>query len=195
VFDVLARLEISAVKFWDNSEKASSDQATAQLRHGGAGPEPVPTALNSENYLWQKLDRHLSVHGVNPQRARLIGFAAAQQGPLLLAFATIDLATATSSAEINVLQNSDSWDQVDCVLINHDAFEDSLTAVETYLSFRKRFPTKTVILVSTQIRGDDFGLDRAAICDATLRFPVSSERLRSGILAAVENRRTMLSHR
>jgi hypothetical protein len=183
------------MKLWDTPSKASNDQGTARFRHGGAGQKPDPTAVNSENYLWQKLDRHLSVHGVNTQRTRLIGFDAAHQGPLLLAFASIDLATATSSAEIEVLEATDTWDQVDCVLINHDAFDDPQTAVEGYLAFRERFPGKIVILVSSQIRGDDFGLDRAAICDATLRFPVSSERLRSGILAAVENRRMMLSRR
>lgn len=74
------------------------------------------------------------------------------------------------------------------VIVNLDAFESMEDAVEALLAFRKRAPDSVVIAVSSQVAGDDLGQERSAICDATLRFPVTERRLRQGLTRGQANR-------
>lgn len=73
------------------------------------------------------------------------------------------------------------------ILINFDAFDDLETGVEVLSAFRKHFG-HVLILCSAQVASDDLGSERSAICDATLRSPVTPERLRLALRAATTNR-------
>lgn len=77
-------------------------------------------------------------------------------------------------------------------LVNLDAFDDLETGVDVLSAFRKRCG-HVVILCSERVADDDLGAERAAICDATLKLPVSLERLRRGLRAASANRRDLMS--
>ena len=74
------------------------------------------------------------------------------------------------------------------VFVSLDAFEDVDDAVEKLMSFRVKYPTLTVVLISGAVVEDDHSPHRRQICDATLRSPVSLSRLRDGVLAAETNR-------
>lgn len=70
------------------------------------------------------------------------------------------------------------------VVVGFDAFEDVEAGVDALLALRRNAPGLVVILCSAMVGGDDLGGERSAICDATLRMPVSRDRLRAGLVAA-----------
>jgi hypothetical protein len=162
-----------------------------------AEPEPakVPSGRRAlPEHLWREMDRHASRNRIDVLRALVIGFDAGIRGRILEVMGEMNGGISASACETWALEaDGEVWDRFDCAVVNHDAFEDTETAVDAYLSFRQQFPDKVVILVSNNVTGDDLGLERSAICDATLRLPLSPERFRSGIRAAVMNRGTMLS--
>lgn len=73
------------------------------------------------------------------------------------------------------------------VLVGLDAFPDLAEAVQALLAFRARCPGTGVVLASAAAGGDDFGADRRAIGDVTLRLPLSARRLAQA-LATVRDR-------
>jgi len=73
------------------------------------------------------------------------------------------------------------------VIVHFDAFEDVEAGVNALYDFRRSSPGMVVIACSEFVSGDDLGGERAAICDATLRLPVSTPRLRDGFAAASVN--------
>jgi hypothetical protein len=74
------------------------------------------------------------------------------------------------------------------VIVNLDAYESTEDAVDALLDFRKAAPDSVVIAVSSMVVGDDFGQERSAICDVTLRMPVTERRLRQGLTRGEANR-------
>lgn len=74
------------------------------------------------------------------------------------------------------------------LIVNLDAYDTMEDAVDALLAFRKRSPDSVVIAVSSQVAGDDLGQERSAICDATLRMPVTERRLRQGLTRGQANR-------
>lgn len=73
------------------------------------------------------------------------------------------------------------------VLVNLDAFDSIEAAVEALITFREKTPDLIVVAFSEMTSGDDFGSERAAICDATLKLPVSTPRLADGLVTAFLN--------
>lgn len=74
------------------------------------------------------------------------------------------------------------------IIVNLDAFGCMEDAVEALLKFRTLAPENIVIAVSSLVGGDDLGQERSAICDATLRLPVTERRLREGLSRGQANR-------
>jgi hypothetical protein len=79
------------------------------------------------------------------------------------------------------------------VIINLDAFEDIEDAVTALMIFRLRQKNIVVILISDAVAQDDLLTDRKRVCDATLRAPVSFNRLCDGLLAAWVNNKAFSS--
>lgn len=77
--------------------------------------------------------------------------------------------------------------RLDLVMIDLDGFATLDIAVDTLVAFRKACPGTAVVALSREVSGDDTGPERAAICDSTLRLPVSGRRLRDGLAAALDN--------
>lgn len=73
------------------------------------------------------------------------------------------------------------------LLVNFDAFESPKEAVVSLMAFRSLTKDFILIAVSASVEGDDLTTERKAICDATLRAPLSVTRLRDGIIAASAN--------
>lgn len=78
------------------------------------------------------------------------------------------------------------------VVVNPDAFNDIDDAVSALLLFRASEKSMIVILISDALKQDDLFPDRKCICDASLRAPVSFNRLCDGLLAAWVNNRASI---
>lgn len=63
------------------------------------------------------------------------------------------------------------------IVVNADAEEGLEVIIDNLLSFRRSTIDIAVLLVSEQVAGDDFGCERDAICDGTLKYPVSVARM------------------
>lgn len=72
------------------------------------------------------------------------------------------------------------------IVINLDDFASVVDAVDALLRFRKAQPECRVIAVSAFVGGDDFGFERRAMCDATLRWPLSRGRFDAALRASDE---------
>jgi hypothetical protein len=140
--------------------------------------------------LWVEMERRLAYDGINKLRTLLLGFNAKELDQILHVFGFLDTGMTASIPDLSALQGPDNlWELFEVVMINHDAFDDSDLAVDEYLAFRERFADKIVLLVSRDVAQDDLSTERTAICDATLRFPLSPERLLVGLRAARSNRK------
>lgn len=78
------------------------------------------------------------------------------------------------------------------LVINIDAFGDVEDAIDRLLEFRVKAPKMIVVLVSGKVAADDFGPERRAIGDVTLRWPLGRQRLKqalhTGLRRAVDGR-------
>ena len=85
-----------------------------------------------------------------------------------------------------LIVNRAQFEQSTHAIVNLDAFEAVEDAVDWLLNFRLTVPECIVVAVSSFVSGDDLGSERRAICDATLRWPISKHRFDAGLRAAEE---------
>ena len=72
------------------------------------------------------------------------------------------------------------------ILVNIDAFHDVECAVDALLAYRSTSPDVVVVACSQMVSRDDFGCERTAICDATLKMPISTSRLAKGLVSTLK---------
>ncbi|WP_305969785.1 MULTISPECIES: hypothetical protein [unclassified Mameliella] len=72
-------------------------------------------------------------------------------------------------------------------LVNIDVFGPLEQAVDVLLSLRRTNPKLTILVMSSEFVRDDTSLERSAIADASLRLPLTPDRLRDGLYCAAEN--------
>jgi CheY-like chemotaxis protein len=87
-----------------------------------------------------------------------------------------------------LLSLTQTGDDFSHVVLNLDAYESTEDAVEALLDFRARSRTIVVIALTALASSDDLGSERSAICDATLRLPLTGQRLEQGLIAGQANR-------
>lgn len=73
------------------------------------------------------------------------------------------------------------------LLVNLDSFDDLDSGVDTLLGLRRDAPDTVVVLCSADVGDDDFGPERAMICDATLQLPLTPARLGQGLWKGMSN--------
>jgi hypothetical protein len=71
------------------------------------------------------------------------------------------------------------------VFINLDSYGTVSAGVDALLAFRAAAPGFVVILCSAEVSADDFGSERSAICEATLRLPVSAGALQQALVLGI----------
>jgi hypothetical protein len=79
----------------------------------------------------------------------------------------------------------------DGIVVNLDRYTDLEMGVDRLLRFRRACPSCFVVMATADVASDDFGLHRRAICDSTLRLPLSASRLAEALEAAMVNHRTI----
>lgn len=128
--------------------------------------------------LWNELETRLGMQKVRDISAIFVGFKGEQSDALLSQLRELGVGQTASMEGIEGLRDhTHQWSAFDVIIVNHDAFDDALDAVDTLAEFRKKVREKRVILISSFVGGDDFGSERKSICDMTLKAPGTVDRL------------------
>ncbi len=88
---------------------------------------------------------------------------------------------------------ADHVDEIDVLIVDGDYMGDVEDTVDFCLRVRRAVPSLPVILVSSEMRGDDFTCERMQACDVSLKSAFTENRLRAAIKAAYENNTYFLS--
>ncbi|WP_323005417.1 hypothetical protein [Pseudorhodobacter sp.] len=89
------------------------------------------------------------------------------------------------------LQRQDSGQSF--VIFDADDIGDADDVVDFGFALRRQAPNAPIIMLSSQVRRNDFSSARMMICDATLKNPVTLTAFRLGLEAALENHVKYLS--
>lgn len=91
----------------------------------------------------------------------------------------------------SMIQTTQKWS---VILIAIDDFGGITAVIEDLLRLRRALPGVPVILLSSEVHGDDFSSVRKHLCDVTLRLPLSLPRLNLGLCEAVVNNAEWVEH-
>lgn len=80
-----------------------------------------------------------------------------------------------------------STSYLDYLVIDSDFFDVIDDVIDACRQVRDEAPELPIILISSDVQGDDFSSDRLWICDATLRKPFAEGRLKEAAASALEN--------
>ena len=78
----------------------------------------------------------------------------------------------------------------DGIVANLDRFADLEMGVDRLMRFRRGCPSCFVLLATASVASDDLGDHRRAICDSTLKLPLTVSRLTAALEAALTNHRS-----
>lgn len=184
--------------------------AVGHLQQGETISRIAGLAMNSVNFLWRgtaagaghrtapvarrqdtadQADR-LFTHG----KVALVGSLSAQTIPLdRVAGAGPVRWTVVLPSEVLSGLTADSASAVDFFIIDEAAFECVEDMVDLCLSLRRRRPDVPLIIMSCSAGRDDLTLERAPICDATLRAPASGTSFLAALAVAKANARARLA--
>jgi hypothetical protein len=144
-------------------------------------PEDIERLLN-------KMMDHLDTDPVKEANVFLIGFDPQVKLRMCDMLTQLDVATFAFGKIADFFSKTPAIVQkYSTIILNLDAVDDLIYAVDSLYSFRSRYPEIGVILVSSEVRGDDMGRERAAICDATLRTPLTTQRLKDALQTAISH--------
>lgn len=163
---------------WTPNAAQSTGRRTAWLASAGLDSRRIE-ALAAE-----KLCRD----AFEDARVVLVGFSDAHLCDTRQKLRSIGVtATASASTARQLADLSDMRLGFTHVFVDFDAFDSVEDAVDALIAFRLNAPGVIVVAFSEAVSGDDFGRERARICDATLRLPISAPRLRDGLVSAELN--------
>lgn len=135
-----------------------------------------------------KIESRLLADTFRYTRVLLVGFSPEHLYDTRQRLRSIGVAATASASDVQQLHDVSCMDSgFTHVLVNFDAFDDVEAAVETLMTFRPRAPDLIIVACSEVVSGDDVGSERARICDATLKLPVSTPRLIDGLVKAFLN--------
>lgn len=156
--------------------------------HGWAMLRDMADARSLGDRLMSRNDDHMRTQSLSDARVLLLAFSAVHLSELRCHLRAIGVKVTAAAPTVTQLPNVTGMGRAFThVLINFDAYSDVESGVDKLFEFRKQSPGFVLVLCSAQVGGDDMGTERAAICDATLRLPVSMSRLRAGLIAASTN--------
>ena len=163
-------------------DKKQPTAATEKFERLRMRQHAFPTDIEA---LWPNLSCQFDVQKSQYKHAALIGFDSGSASHLRQICTQLNVAECSVAPSVQVLNDASLMDTYDVIILNLDAFEDMVQAVDILFQFRVRLPEVAVILIASDVRGDDLGRERAPICDATLRAPVNLPRLRCALQAAM----------
>lgn len=141
-----------------------------------------------ERGLWSELDSRLTARSLADARVLVVGFRGAEHRDLLERLRATGVVAITSDSDVGQLEDAAGMcGSISHLVVNVDAFPGIEAGVDALLAFRRLCRSVTVVLVSSAVVGDDFGLERKSICDVTLRAPLTQGRLRRGLVEGAVN--------
>ncbi len=154
----------------------------------GAAPVRGHPGAGLESRLFTTATDRAKATSLADARVLIVGFSADQLPGLRRSIQRVGVRGIGSTPSVQKLDMfSEMKSAFSHVVVNFDAFEDTESGVDALFTFRMQASEFVIILCSAYASGDDFGTERAAICDATLRLPVSEHRVRAGLMAGTEN--------
>lgn len=130
----------------------------------------------------------LAADAYSDPRVILFGFSNRDLHDIRLGLRLIGYEAIASCSNLEQLENIPTASMgFTHVLVNIDAFDEVEIAVEALIRFRSTDPDLVILAFSAMVSGDDFGTERRDICDATIKLPVSTARVKSGVAAAEFN--------
>lgn len=163
-------------------------------------PRPVPAWRNPwahsrpatlpqiEDRLWADAGRRMNAASLNDRRLLLVGFSSRQRGMLRDVLEELGLRRVAAAGTVKPLTDAEGLVAgFDGVIVDFDSFPDTEAGVDALLGLRAAVRGVAVVLCSATVKGDDLTGERAAICDATLRLPLTGDRLHAALRAAFEN--------
>lgn len=94
------------------------------------------------------------------------------------------LVVAPSNEDVSWRQIRSLVDQAGLCFVDADFLGDVERTVDLCLRIRNYVPDMKLILISSEIRGHDLTAERSAICDATLKAPLSESMVEAAVLVA-----------
>ena len=98
-----------------------------------------------------------------------------------------------SPADVSWSATGSALDLVDLCFVDTDFMDDVEDAISFCVDFRDHAPNIQLILISSEVRGHDLTAERAAICDATIKSPLTERIIKAGVAAADNNFNQRLS--
>lgn len=171
-----------------DAEPASPDQKPLKTPLARKAQRAFAELQALEARLWDEFTARTDSANISIGRVLLIGF----DGHDLVVIRHMARAAGVAACATcrNVAQLEDVTKMAGAfshMIINFDAFETTLVAINAIMAFRERQPDVAVLLVSAAVAADDLGTERKRLCDVTLRVPLSLNRLRDGLSAATLN--------
>lgn len=99
------------------------------------------------------------------------------------------VAMLVSHRDLSMAWLRDYAPRISMMVIDGDSMGDAEDMVDRLMTLRRTVPDLPIVLLTGGVAGDDLSAGRRAICDATLRKPVSPSGLERGIGAALDNHR------
>lgn len=150
--------------------------------------DAVREAPTLEHRLWAKTESKMNTAKLSDRRILLVGFHPAQRARLREMLAEIGVRMVATTGCLKKLSPMCEREKVfGIILVDLDSFADTEDAVDALLAFRAQSGSTPLLLCSAAVKGDDLTAERSAICDATVRSTFTRERLKSALLAAIEN--------
>ena len=103
------------------------------------------------------------------------------------------LTVAASADSVNWTEIASLLRRADVVFIDADFVGDVAETIDLCLRMRNYSRNSVLILISSEVTGHDLTAERSAICDATLKTPLTEHAIQAGVSAAYANSSTRLS--
>jgi len=168
--------------------RRTTGQVSSRAQNSAERVARIVSATEETERLERKADRARLADGFSDVRVLLVGFDYDILFDIRQKLRSIGVAAAASAPSVKQLDDAaDMRLGFTHILVNLDKFQDVEDGVDALIAFRSKSPDLIVVTFSEEVTGDDFGTERSPVCDATLRLPISKERLAAGLRTAFLN--------
>jgi hypothetical protein len=155
---------------------------------GGAGALKFLPVAEVEREVWRRVNAPKDTECLACYRVLLVGFASADLAVLREHLRALGVRASGAAPSVKQLHDVAGLRGLFThAVLNFDAYEDVSAGVDALRGFRSNCREIVLVALSSEVRADDVSAERSTICDATLRLPVSLDRLRNGLVQGAKN--------
>jgi hypothetical protein len=160
-------------------------------RIGATVPETehaMATPGQHEDRLWSEMTTRFAQASPADMRVLLVGFEQTERAQLRNALRSLGVAATAASPCVQQLPSIARMGLAfSYVIVNLDAYPSTEDAIDALLAFRLQVRNIVVIAASAEVSDDDLSLERATICDVTLRMSLTERRLLRCLVVGHDN--------